>query len=368
VIELIGVVRATSSESLRSLGEITDSTRSCPAQRVHPNDARRIRTSLAPAHACRPRIAAGPDAVGVPVGRAPRCHRSGGPPGSTASRRDCHRHHVQRVPTVRRWPTWPAGTPRRCGIRIWSLTAAVGGRATGRGCGDRCCPEDASAPSPSLMVNSSRSWSSPTAPSRRGTGEPCRSGPPPWVRGGGYTSGTAPGSTSSGTGCDHRLDRPGTCASGRPQRLEPPGRAPPRSARSPAAGGGLHPSGLAGAAAAQQMRLGVVVDDLCLGEAAVLELGATKHDHQPGGTVRVFLERRGSPSASAWTDPRRPLSSTSRSGVDVRCPPDRGALRRGQVVKVARERAGSGEAVPGTCPPTASESTGSGRPGSGCRG
>ena len=39
----------------------------------------------------------------------------------------------------------------------------------------------------------------------------------------------------------------------------------------------------------------VVVDDLDTGEAAVLELGATKHDHQPGTTFRVFLDPAGHP-------------------------------------------------------------------------
>lgn len=45
----------------------------------------------------------------------------------------------------------------------------------------------------------------------------------------------------------------------------------------------------------QQMHLDVVVDDLDSGEAAVLELGATLHDHQPGTTFRVFLDPAGHP-------------------------------------------------------------------------
>jgi glyoxalase superfamily protein len=45
----------------------------------------------------------------------------------------------------------------------------------------------------------------------------------------------------------------------------------------------------------QQMHLDVVVDDLDAGEAAVLELGATKHDHQPGTSFRVFLDPAGHP-------------------------------------------------------------------------
>jgi predicted enzyme related to lactoylglutathione lyase len=43
----------------------------------------------------------------------------------------------------------------------------------------------------------------------------------------------------------------------------------------------------------QQMHLDVVVDDLDTAEAAVLELGATKHEHQPGTTFRVFLDTAG---------------------------------------------------------------------------
>ena len=45
----------------------------------------------------------------------------------------------------------------------------------------------------------------------------------------------------------------------------------------------------------QQMHLDVVVDDLDSAEAAVLELGATKHEHQPGTSFRVFLDPAGHP-------------------------------------------------------------------------
>ena len=45
----------------------------------------------------------------------------------------------------------------------------------------------------------------------------------------------------------------------------------------------------------QQSHLDVVVDDLDAAEAAVLELGATKHEHQPGTTFRVFLDPAGHP-------------------------------------------------------------------------
>lgn len=45
----------------------------------------------------------------------------------------------------------------------------------------------------------------------------------------------------------------------------------------------------------QQMHLDVVVEDLDEGEAAVVALGATKHDHQPGETFRVFLDPAGHP-------------------------------------------------------------------------
>ena len=45
----------------------------------------------------------------------------------------------------------------------------------------------------------------------------------------------------------------------------------------------------------QQMHLDVTVDDLDVAERAVLELGATKHEHQPGTTFRVFLDPAGHP-------------------------------------------------------------------------
>lgn len=45
----------------------------------------------------------------------------------------------------------------------------------------------------------------------------------------------------------------------------------------------------------QQMHLDVDVDDLDEGEKAVLELGATKHPHQPGTTFRVYLDPAGHP-------------------------------------------------------------------------
>src|SRR4051794_31705175 len=45
----------------------------------------------------------------------------------------------------------------------------------------------------------------------------------------------------------------------------------------------------------QQMHLDVIIDDLDTGQAAVLELGATLHEHQPGTTFRVFLDPAGHP-------------------------------------------------------------------------
>lgn len=45
----------------------------------------------------------------------------------------------------------------------------------------------------------------------------------------------------------------------------------------------------------QQMHIDVIVDDLDAGEAAVLELGATRHEFQPGTTFRVFLDPAGHP-------------------------------------------------------------------------
>jgi predicted enzyme related to lactoylglutathione lyase len=45
----------------------------------------------------------------------------------------------------------------------------------------------------------------------------------------------------------------------------------------------------------QQMHLDVDVDDLDEGEAAVLALGAVKHERQPGTTFRVFVDPAGHP-------------------------------------------------------------------------
>ena len=45
----------------------------------------------------------------------------------------------------------------------------------------------------------------------------------------------------------------------------------------------------------QQMHFDVIVDDLDEAEAAVLALGATKHEHQPGTSFRVFLDPAGHP-------------------------------------------------------------------------
>ena len=45
----------------------------------------------------------------------------------------------------------------------------------------------------------------------------------------------------------------------------------------------------------QQMHLDVMVDDFDTAEPAVLDLGATKHQHQPGTTFRVFLDPAGHP-------------------------------------------------------------------------
>ncbi|MFF1819323.1 VOC family protein [Kribbella sp. NPDC058245] len=45
----------------------------------------------------------------------------------------------------------------------------------------------------------------------------------------------------------------------------------------------------------QQMHLDVMVQDLDVAEAEVLQIGATKPDHQPGTTFRVFLDPAGHP-------------------------------------------------------------------------
>ncbi|MFG1925315.1 VOC family protein [Cryptosporangium sp. NPDC048952] len=45
----------------------------------------------------------------------------------------------------------------------------------------------------------------------------------------------------------------------------------------------------------KQMHLDVLVDDLDAAEAAVIELGASKHPVQPGASYRVFLDPAGHP-------------------------------------------------------------------------
>jgi Glyoxalase-like domain len=47
--------------------------------------------------------------------------------------------------------------------------------------------------------------------------------------------------------------------------------------------------------APQQLHLDLMVDDLDSAEAAVLQLGGTRADHQPGTTFRVFLDPAGHP-------------------------------------------------------------------------
>lgn len=50
-----------------------------------------------------------------------------------------------------------------------------------------------------------------------------------------------------------------------------------------------------GAEHPQQLHLDLRVDDLDAGEAAVVALGARKHEVQPGETFRVFLDPAGHP-------------------------------------------------------------------------
>ena len=45
----------------------------------------------------------------------------------------------------------------------------------------------------------------------------------------------------------------------------------------------------------QQMHMDLMVEDLDAAETAVMELGATKAEHQPGETFRVFLDPAGHP-------------------------------------------------------------------------
>jgi catechol 2,3-dioxygenase-like lactoylglutathione lyase family enzyme len=50
-----------------------------------------------------------------------------------------------------------------------------------------------------------------------------------------------------------------------------------------------------GAEHPQQLHLDIAVADLDAGEAAVVALGARKHEFQPGETFRVFLDPAGHP-------------------------------------------------------------------------
>jgi Glyoxalase-like domain len=69
--------------------------------------------------------------------------------------------------------------------------------------------------------------------------------------------------------------------------------------------------------APQQMHIDVIVDDLDAAEAAVIDLGATKHDHQPGTSFRVFLDPASTRSASGWTESD---CRTTSNGSAVRYP------------------------------------------------
>ena len=57
------------------------------------------------------------------------------------------------------------------------------------------------------------------------------------------------------------------------------------------------------------MHLGVIVDDLDATQAAVLDLGETKHEHRPVTSFRVFLNPAGHPPL-----PLPELTHPSRAG------------------------------------------------------
>ena len=58
---------------------------------------------------------------------------------------------------------------------------------------------------------------------------------------------------------------------------------------------GFQPPQWPGQSVPQQMHLDVIVEDLDDAEPKVIELGATKAEHQPGTTFRVFLDPAGHP-------------------------------------------------------------------------
>jgi catechol 2,3-dioxygenase-like lactoylglutathione lyase family enzyme len=55
-----------------------------------------------------------------------------------------------------------------------------------------------------------------------------------------------------------------------------------------------------GAERPQQFHIDVDVDDVDRAEAEVLAIGATKHDIQPGGNWRVYLDPAGHPFCLCW--------------------------------------------------------------------
>lgn len=58
---------------------------------------------------------------------------------------------------------------------------------------------------------------------------------------------------------------------------------------------GFRPPQWPGQDVPQQMHMDVMVEDLDAAESAVLAIGATRADHQPGQTFRVFLDPAGHP-------------------------------------------------------------------------
>ena len=65
------------------------------------------------------------------------------------------------------------------------------------------------------------------------------------------------------------------------------------------------------------MHLDVIVDDLDAAERAVLELGATKHEHQPGRSSACSSTPPGTRSASAFREPVRPTVSSRLSCAEL---------------------------------------------------
>jgi hypothetical protein len=92
---------------------------------------------------------------------------------------------------------------------------------------------------------------------------------------------------------------------------------------------------VAGQDAPQQMRIDVVVDNLDVAEAAVLELGASQHEHQPGTTFRASRFFRDACARGHPLMPQMPCAAAIRN-----------AAKRSPSPNFSQVLRGSGDLVP----------------------